>query len=155
VLACIGASPSLGKSQYEQALECGKIIGATVEEVEVGEVLDSKYAANNPDRCFHSKSHLYSTLRNIGPAKGFDNVICGCKFDDMDDFRPGSKAAKTHDVHSPFAEAKMTNADIRNMSRKLDSPTADVPASPCLAASYRAEEAKKRKTSGPTGRESP
>lgn len=99
----------------------------------INEVLDSRYSANTPDRCFHCKSHLYSTLRNIGEAKGFDNVICGCNFDDMDDFRPGNKAAKTHDVRSPLAEAKMTKADIRNISRKLDLPTADVPASPCLA----------------------
>lgn len=94
VLACIGVSPSLGKSQYEQALECGKIIGANVEEVQVGEVLDSKYSANNADRCFHCKSHLYTTLQNIAKEKGFDNVICGCNFDDMDDFRPGNKAAE-------------------------------------------------------------
>ena len=133
VIACIGISPSLAKSQYKQALKNAEKIGINVEEIQMDEVLDSKYSANNPDRCFHCKSHLYSTLRNIGEAKGFNNIICGCNFDDMDDFRPGNKAAETHDVRSPLMEAKMTKADIRNMSRKLDLPTADVPASPCLA----------------------
>lgn len=133
VLACIGISSSLAKSQYNRAIECAEIIGARVEEVEVQEVFDTKYSANNPDRCFHCKSHLYTVLQNIAKEKGFDNVVCGCNFDDMDDFRPGNKAAKIYGVHSPLMEARMTKEDIRDMSRKLKLPTADIPASPCLA----------------------
>ena len=133
VLACIGISSSLGKSQYNRAIECAEIIGARVEEVEVQEVFDTKYSANNPDRCFHCKSHLYTLLQNIAKEKDFDNVICGCNFDDMDDFRPGNKAAKIYGVQSPLMEAQMTKDDIRDMSRKLNLPTADIPASPCLA----------------------
>ncbi|MCH7556695.1 MAG: ATP-dependent sacrificial sulfur transferase LarE [Planctomycetes bacterium] len=133
VLACIGISSSLAKSQYNRAIECAEIIGARVEEVEVQEVFDTKYSANNPDRCFHCKSHLYTVLQNIAKEKGFDNVVCGCNFDDMDDFRPGNKAAKIYGVQSPLMEARMTKEDIRDMSRKLKLPTADIPASPCLA----------------------
>lgn len=133
VLACIGISSSLGKSQYNRAIECAEIIGARVEEVEVQEVFDTKYSANNPDRCFHCKSHLYTVLQNIAREKGFDNVVCGCNLDDMDDFRPGNKAAKIYGVQSPLMEAQMTKDDIRDMSRKLKLPTADIPASPCLA----------------------
>jgi uncharacterized protein len=133
VLACIGISSSLGKSQYNRAIECAEIIGARVEEVEVQEVFDTKYSANNPDRCFHCKSHLYTLLQNIAKEKDFDNVVCGCNFDDMDDFRPGNKAAKIYGVQSPLMEAQMTKDDIRDMSRKLNLPTADIPASPCLA----------------------
>ncbi len=133
VLACIGISSSLAKSQYNRAIECARIIGARVEEVEVQEVFDTKYSANNPDRCFHCKSHLYTVLQNIAKEKDFDNVVCGCNFDDKDDFRPGNKAAKIYGVRSPLMEAQMTKDDIRNMSRKLNLPTADIPASPCLA----------------------
>jgi uncharacterized protein len=133
VLACIGISSSLAKSQYNRAIECAGIIGAEVEEVEVHEVLDTKYSANNPDRCFHCKSHLYTVLKSIAEKKGFNDVICGCNFNDMDDFRPGNKAAQVYGVLSPLMEAKMTKDDIRSMSRKFDLPTADIPASPCLA----------------------
>ena len=133
VLACIGISSSLGKSQYSRAIECAASIGAALEEVEVHEVLDTKYSANNPDRCFHCKSHLYTVLQNIAEKKGFGSVICGCNFDDMDDFRPGNKAARVYGVLSPLAEAQMNKDDIRNMSRQFNLPTADIPASPCLA----------------------
>ncbi len=133
VLACIGISSSLAKSQYNRAIECAGIMGVKVEEVEVHEVLDTKYSANNPDRCFHCKSHLYTVLKDIAEKKGFNDVICGCNFDDMDDFRPGNKAAQVYGVLSPLMEAKMTKDDIRSMSRKFDLPTANIPASPCLA----------------------
>jgi uncharacterized protein len=133
VLACIGISSSLAKSQYNRAIECAEIMGAKVEEVEVHEVQDTKYSANNPDRCFHCKSHLYTVLKSIAEKKGFNDVICGCNFNDMDDFRPGNKAAQVYGVLSPLMEAKMTKEDIRSMSRKFDLPTADIPASPCLA----------------------
>jgi len=64
VLACIGISSSLAKSQYNRAIECAGIIGAALEEVEVHEVLDTKYSANNPDRCFHCKSSLYGSAKH-------------------------------------------------------------------------------------------
>ncbi len=133
VLACIGMSPSLAKSQYNRAIECAGLIGAKIEEVEVGEIRDSEYSANNPDRCFHCKTHLYSVLKDITKRKGFSGVVCGSNYDDMDDFRPGNKAADIYEVRSPLVEAKITKNDIREMSRKLNLPTADIPASPCLA----------------------
>ncbi len=133
VLACIGISPSLSKSQYTQALENAALIGIDVAEIKIDELADGKYSTNNADRCFYCKSHLYAALREIGNAKGFTHIACGCNFDDMSDFRPGNKAAAAYGVHSPLMEAAMTKADIRSMSRELNLPTADIPASPCLA----------------------
>ncbi|MHC4476767.1 MAG: ATP-dependent sacrificial sulfur transferase LarE [Planctomycetota bacterium] len=133
VLACIGVSASLAKSQYEQAIKCGEIIGATVEEVVVDEVEDANYAANKADRCFHCKSHLYSILNDIAKEKGFNHVVCGSNLDDKDDFRPGNRAAKVFGVRCPLMEAELTKEDIRALSHQMNLPTADVPASPCLA----------------------
>ena len=133
VLACIGLSASLGRSQYDQAIEGAKIIGAELLETQVDEVEDSKYAANKADRCFHCKSHLYGILTNIAKEKNFNSVICGCNFDDKDDFRPGNRAAEVFGVGCPLMEAELTKDDIRLLSRQMSLPTADVPASPCLA----------------------
>jgi len=133
VLACIGVSASLARSQYDQAIRNAKIIGAEVLETQVDEVEDSDYAANKADRCFHCKSHLYGILVKIAKQKGYAGVACGSNFDDMDDFRPGNRAAKVFGVHCPLMEAELTKPDIRELSRRVDLPTADVPASPCLA----------------------
>jgi len=133
VLACIGVSASLARSQYEQAIENAKIIGASVEEITVDEVEDADYSANKADRCFHCKSHLYKLLVDLAKEKGYGRVICGSNFDDKDDFRPGNRAAQVFGVAWPLMDAQLTKADIRELSRQVDLPTADVPASPCLA----------------------
>jgi uncharacterized protein len=133
VLACVGVSASLAKSQYEQAIECAKIIGAKIEEVALDEVSDAKYAANKADRCFHCKARLYGILNEIAKERGFNCVICGSNLDDKDDFRPGNRAAKVFGVRCPLMEAELTKEDIRQLSRQMNLPTADVPASPCLA----------------------
>jgi uncharacterized protein len=133
VLACIGVSASLAKSQYEQAIECAKTIGVQVQEVKVDELSDDNYAANKADRCFHCKSHLYSLLKDIADERGYNCVICGSNLDDQDDFRPGNRASKVFGVRSPLMEAELTKEDIRELSRQMNLPTADVPASPCLA----------------------
>jgi len=133
VLACIGVSASLARSQYEQAIANAKIIGAEVEEIRVDEVEDSDYSANKADRCFHCKSHLYKLLVDMAKEKGYERVVCGSNLDDKDDFRPGNRAAQVFGVGWPLMDAELTKADIRELSRQVDLPTADVPASPCLA----------------------
>jgi len=133
VLACIGVSPSLARSQYDRAVDSARAMGAELREVNVHEILDGKYAANNPDRCFHCKSHLYQALWDVAHQTGFPAVVCGSNFDDQDDFRPGNQAAAALNVGCPLMEAQMTKEDIRALSRRLGLATADIPASPCLA----------------------
>ncbi len=133
VLACIAAGPVLPQSQYDRAVESAKDIGVEIKTVEQTELNDASYSANKADRCFHCKSHLYVILNDIAKGKGFDHVICGSNFDDKDDYRPGNRAAEVYGVRSPLMEAKLTKEDIRKLSRELNLPTADVPASPCLA----------------------
>jgi uncharacterized protein len=146
VLACIGISPSLGKSQYKQAVKNAKDIGATLRTIKLNEMADPKFASNKADRCFHCKSHLYGLLTNVAKEKNFNYVICGSNLDDQDDFRPGNRAAEVFGVRCPLIEAKLTKNDIRELSRQMNLPTAELPASPCLASriSYGLEITEKR-----------
>jgi uncharacterized protein len=133
VLACIAAGPSLPKSQYTKAIEMAKSMQVDVKTIEPNELADTAYSANKADRCFHCKSHLFKILNGIAKEKGCDCVVCGSNLDDYDDYRPGNKAVKIFNVRCPLAEAQLTKKDIRQLSRKLNLPTADIPASPCLA----------------------
>jgi uncharacterized protein len=40
---------------------------------------------------------------------------------------------KVFGIRSPLAESKLTKDDIRQLSREMNLPTADLPSSPCLA----------------------
>jgi uncharacterized protein len=146
VLACIDAGPSLPKSQYEAALRLAENIGVEVQTVKTDETADANYSANKADRCFHCKSLLYKTLNEIAREKGFKTVLCGANYDDKDDFRPGNRAAKVLNVACPLMDAKLTKDDIRQLSRQMNLPTAEKPASPCLASriSYGLEITEKR-----------
>ncbi|MHC5184573.1 MAG: ATP-dependent sacrificial sulfur transferase LarE, partial [Planctomycetota bacterium] len=64
---------------------------------------------------------------------GFEKTLCGTNFDDKDDYRPGNIAVKSLGIGTPLMDAELTKADIRALSRELSLPTADLPASPCLA----------------------
>jgi uncharacterized protein len=133
VQACIAEGPSLPQSQYLQAVERAKNMGIDVRTVKPNELADARYAANKADRCFRCKSHLYKILADIAREQKFGCVVCGCNFDDKDDFRPGNKAAEVFGVRCPLMEAQLTKEDVRKLSRQLGLPTADIPASPCLA----------------------
>ncbi len=133
VRPCIAKGPSLPQSQYTQAIETAKKIGIEVRTVEPNELADKKFTANRPDRCFHCKSHLFEILKDIAQKGNFNCIISGHNLDDNSDFRPGNRAADIFGVRSPLAEAQLTKNDIRKLSRELNLPTADIPASPCLA----------------------
>ena len=133
VLACIGVSASLAGAQHAQAISCAEEMGANILELDIKELSDSRYSVNKADRCFHCKSHLFSSLQDTAKEHNFENIVCGNNFDDKDDYRPGNQAAEIFGVHSPLMDAQLTKEDIRQLSRELNLATADVPASPCLA----------------------
>jgi len=133
VLAGIAVSPSLGAFQKNMAYQIAEMLGITLREILLEEIHDPLYAANGPDRCFYCKSHLYAKLSEIAKQENYQAVLCGSNLDDDQDYRPGHQAAKRFGVHSPLALEQWTKKDIREMSRCLGLPTADMPASPCLA----------------------
>ena len=98
-----------------------------------GEIEIAEFRANDADRCYYCKDEICSRLREIADDAGFAAVFDGFNADDLDDFRPGRKAALKHGVRSPLMEAGLTKNDIRELSRRAGLPTADEPASACLA----------------------
>ena len=133
VLACISAGVAEPSNILANANKLAEHIGATLEVIDTDELSDPNFSANKADRCFHCKSHLCKELLGIAKERGFDNVIFGTNFDDLDDFRPGNRAMKVFGIRSPLAEAQLTKDEIRQLSRQLELPTSDQPASPCLA----------------------
>ncbi|MBP8605335.1 MAG: ATP-dependent sacrificial sulfur transferase LarE [Phycisphaerae bacterium] len=133
VLACIGISPSLSGYQLQQARRLAELIGVRLIEVRLHELDDPNYTANRADRCFHCKSCQFRMLGQAAAAEGFRHLLCGSNYDDQDDYRPGNRAAQMLGIASPLMQAALTKSDIRQLSRQLGLPTAEEPASPCLA----------------------
>jgi uncharacterized protein len=63
-------------------------------------------------------------------------IALGTNADDLTDYRPGSKAARSRGAITPLADAELTKEEIRRLSRDLGLPTAEKHASPCLASRF-------------------
>jgi len=133
VLACIGISPSLSQHQLDQARQMAELIGVRLVEIPLDELKNPNYQANKADRCFHCKTCQFRTIQEYAAQQGFTHLLCGSNFDDKNDYRPGNRAVEALGIGTPLMDAELTKADIRELSRQLGLPTADLPASPCLA----------------------
>ncbi len=133
VLGVIGDSPSLPRSELEEAKALADGFGAAYAVVYPQELRNPQYTANPPDRCYHCKSALFACVRELAAARGIPHVADGNNADDAGDWRPGRRAAAELTVRSPLMDAGLTKADIRELSRGFGLPTAEKPAMACLA----------------------
>jgi pyridinium-3,5-biscarboxylic acid mononucleotide sulfurtransferase len=135
VVAILGVSPSLGSDERLAAHDVAAFIGARIVEVRTKEMDNQAYRANGPDRCFHCKDELFTRISDeVSDSYGLAAVAYGENADDtLRPDRPGSRAAGTHKVLRPLAEAGLGKATVRAIARALQLPSADKPAAPCLA----------------------
>jgi uncharacterized protein len=135
VVALLGVSPSLAADERAAAHDVARFVGVPVVEVATGEGDRPEYRANGPDRCFHCKDELFSTIsREVLAQHGLDRVAYGENADDVRrPDRPGARAATRHGVLRPLADAGLDKAAVRRVARLLGLPCADKPAAPCLA----------------------
>ncbi len=133
VVAVTGNSDSLARAEFDAAVELTEALGAEHVILETNELANANYAANPENRCYFCKTTLYERMEEFIRARGIAHVVNGINADDYGDWRPGITAAREHSVRCPVAEASLTKADLRALSKELGLPTFDKPASPCLA----------------------
>jgi len=132
-LAVTAVSPSYPASHREVAEDVVRRFGLAHRFVDTREMESAAYRANRPDRCYHCKSELFEVLGRVRDELGFEAVAYGVNTDDRGDFRPGHRAAEERGVLSPFLDVGLGKQEIRALSRAHGLPTADLPASACLA----------------------
>ncbi len=133
MLAVIADSPSLARSQYDDAIRFAQDETIPLRIVETAELESPEYVRNDADRCFHCKDELFTVLEGIRSQEGYAAVAYGKNTDDDGDFRPGQHAAGLHHVVAPLAEAGLSKADVRELARCAGLRLWDKPASACLA----------------------
>jgi uncharacterized protein len=133
VLAVTALSPSYPESHRRLAARIATEFAIPHRFVETHEMERADYRANRPDRCYFCKTELFEVLDAMAAELGFDTVAYGVNLDDRGDFRPGHRAAREHRVLSPLLDVGLAKAEIRALSRAAGLPTAEIPASACLA----------------------
>jgi uncharacterized protein len=133
VLAVTGLSPSVPAAERDEAAALAGRLGARHAWIDTGELARPEYVANTADRCYFCKTDLFERLNAMAHVEGCAWVLDGANVDDLGDVRPGREAARLQGVRSPLAEAGLSKANIRALSRRMDLPTWEKPAMACLA----------------------
>ena len=133
MLAVIADSPSLARTQLNDAIAFAKEQNIPIEVISTSELDRSEYVRNDGQRCFQCKDELFVVMEKLREARSFDAIAYGVNFDDQGDFRPGQQAAKQHHVAAPLLKAGLTKQEIRELARLAGLRIWDKPASACLS----------------------
>jgi len=133
VLAVTEDSPMIARGELEHARKQAAQLGARHLVLPRDDLANPAIVANAPDRCYHCKTTLFTSLIEVSKAEGMAHIVFGENADDVDDYRPGSRAATELGIRAPLREAGLTKAEVRALSRQRGLSTWDRPANPCLA----------------------
>ncbi len=132
-LAITADSASLPRSHKRDAEAFARQFAIPHEYIDTREFENPDYVRNDPNRCFHCKDELFTRMEQVARERGFEHIVYGVNVDDAGDYRPGQSAARQHGVCAPLADAGLTKAEIRELSRQAGLPTWDRPAAACLS----------------------
>jgi len=136
ILAVTGVSESIPPEEVSFTREFVRDLNVKYREIRTDELKDDNYVNNPPDRCYYCKKELFRKLREIANKEGYPFIVDGTNADDVNDWRPGMKAAREEGVRSPLLEAGLGKKEIRMLSKSLGLPSWDKPATPCLASRF-------------------
>jgi uncharacterized protein len=132
-VAVLADSPSLPRSELNEAVALAERFGFPLEVIKTLEFENEAYLTNPPNRCYFCKHALFEAMEALAAARGVPFLLYGENMDDLGDVRPGAQAAAQFQVRAPLKEAGLTKAEIRALSAQLGLPTADKPQMACLS----------------------
>lgn len=104
--------------------------------INVNEIKNPKILSNDKMRCYYCKNDLFSRIFEEKSKYSLKYVIDGSNFDDKDNYRPGSIAAKELGVISPLEECGFTKNEVREFAKKLEISVANRASAPCMLTRY-------------------
>ncbi|MDD2485265.1 MAG: ATP-dependent sacrificial sulfur transferase LarE [bacterium] len=132
-LAVTAVSPVFTVEESEAAVAVARHIGIRHRLLKTEVMSDEHFISNSPERCYYCKRALFISLRQIADEEGLSEVIEGSNMDDLQDFRPGSRAVAETGACSPMVNVGLNKEDIRRISRNLGLSTWNKPSMACLA----------------------
>ncbi len=136
ILALTSVSIFLPEDDLEDAKKIARQTQTAQHLIDFDPLEIPRFAENPAERCYYCKKALCRLFLNHAGNQGITNLIDGTNADDLQDFRPGLKAAAELSVRSPLSEADLTKAEIRALSQQMGIPFWDKPSSPCLATRF-------------------
>jgi pyridinium-3,5-biscarboxylic acid mononucleotide sulfurtransferase len=97
------------------------------------EMAMNELVRNNPvNRCYFCKKNEFGLMIGTLKEEGIIHLLAGENADDIGDYRPGIEALNELQIQNPLMKLGFSKDEIRKLSKALDLPTWNVPASACL-----------------------
>lgn len=133
VLAITVVSETTPEQERNDAARFAKEIGVLHVVIPTDELTSEAFITNPEDRCYHCKRLRFGRLARIAKNEGYTHILDGENTGDLDDWRPGRRAARELGIISPLREAGLSKSEIRALARRLGLRAWNRPASACLA----------------------
>lgn len=131
-VALLAVAPNFPGSEQQEAEAFCREQGIRLIKLPFDVFAIPEFVANGRDRCYYCKRALFSMLQNKAQELGLV-LVDGTNRDDDGDYRPGRRAAVELGVKSPFYEAGLGKAAIRDLAKELGLLCWDKPSMACLA----------------------
>jgi len=135
-VAMVALSPTMAASERAAALELAGTLGVRVEVAESHELSRPEFRMNPQDRCYYCKGELLDLAKPLAARLGLREILLGTNTDDLGDYRPGLQAARDYGARQPLADAALSKAEVRALSKELGLPTWDKPQLACLSSRF-------------------
>lgn len=132
-IAAISDSPTLPRSELQEAAKTAESIGIRFYAIERSELDDPKFVENPLNRCYFCKKGLQEDLEVLAKDIHAATVTYGVNLDDLGEWRPGIEAARERGARFPLVDAGFTKGDVREAAKRWGLDVWDKPSSPCLA----------------------
>jgi uncharacterized protein len=133
LIAVTAVSETFPAGELQPAKDFARFLGVTHRILHTQELDSEAFVQNSPDRCYFCKKELFQKLRMLAGTEGISFVIEGSNTDDLNDHRPGRRAAEEHAVRSPLVDAGLSKTEVRELARGLELPVWDKPSLACLS----------------------
>jgi uncharacterized protein len=133
VLAVTAQSETSSDHELQEAKNIAKLVGVEHLVISSSELDDLEFTKNSPERCYVCKKIRFRALQELAENRGIAHVVDGENIEDLNDHRPGSRAARELNIQSPLRNADLNKREIRELSRRLGLPTWNKPSMACLA----------------------
>ncbi|QMV43991.1 ATP-dependent sacrificial sulfur transferase LarE [Cohnella cholangitidis] len=133
VLAVTADSETYPTEELEEARRLASELGANHAVIETSELSIPGYRENDRNRCYFCKQSLFEHLEPFIHDGKYKQIVYGLIADDINEFRPGVKAAREKGVRGPLQEAGLLKEEIRMLAREAGLSVWDKPSFACLS----------------------
>jgi len=134
--AATAVSPIHPRREREEAVRFARERGISHFLFRTNEMEIPEFIANGTDRCYHCKRALCEILLRLAKDKGMGPVAHGANVDDLEDYRPGFRAAKEAGIMAPLIDADLSKEEIRFLAKEMGLFEWDKPSMACLASRF-------------------